>query len=155
MCVLYSYEIILECWNSDPSVRPTFTSLRAKFDSLISAQKDHNPYIDLEIDSQKPYYNPLLAADDEDDGNDTSSGISTESSTDPLDSCNVMRTRFGNISCEDLPRPVSNPYVDSPTNHVRSLSMAFAEADSSGRYEFTRDLRAPGLKGSLQLTEFV
>ncbi len=151
---LYScrYDIILQCWDSNPNERPTFTSLRAKFDALITAQKDHNPYIDLEIDGQKSYYNPLLATDGEDN---SSSGISTESSSIQHDTCNAMRTRIGNISCEELPRPISNPYVDSPTNHVRSLSMAFAEAsDSNTHFGTPRDLRR-SLKGSLQLTEFV
>ena len=113
----------------------------------------------MEIDCHKPYYNPLLATtDDEGDENDSTSGVSTESASSPLESCNVMRTRFGNISCEDLPRPVSNPYVDSPTNYVRSLSMAFAEAtgDGTSHIEFTRNLRRTHeLKGSVQLTEFV
>ncbi len=157
-CLFFSYDIILECWSSNPNDRPTFTALRAKFDNLITAQKDHNPYIDLEIDCHKPYYNPLLiATDDEEEENDSTSGISTESSSIPHGPCTVMRTRFGNISCEDLPRPISNPYVDAPTNHVRSLSMAFAETSDSGtsHIEFTHNLRTSELKGSMQLTEFV
>ena len=46
-----------QCWLVNPKDRPTFCELRASFDTLISSQKDHMPYIDLEIDSHKPYYN--------------------------------------------------------------------------------------------------
>lgn len=60
----------------------------------------------LEIDCEKSYYNPLLATDAKDEENTTStSGISTESSSTPPESCNVMRR---SVNCEDLLHPVLN-----------------------------------------------
>ena len=46
---------MLECWNEDARKRPTFTQLRANFDAmLLDGHKD--AYIDLQIDTEKPYY---------------------------------------------------------------------------------------------------
>lgn len=55
---------MLECWQEDPGKRPTFFQLRARFDSMLLAEKK-DTYIDLQIDVNKPYYNPELAADAE------------------------------------------------------------------------------------------
>lgn len=115
-----SYEIMLECWMVDPHDRPTFTSLRAKFDNLISAQQDHVPYIDLDIDSCKPYYTNLLSSDDEEEKRSSfeASEVSTESSSLPHDiestRCDLKLPMIENVN-DDLPRPVSNAYVDTPT----------------------------------------
>lgn len=46
---------MLMCWNEEPQRRPTFTELRAKFDAMLLAEKK-DPYIDLRIDNDKPYY---------------------------------------------------------------------------------------------------
>ena len=46
---------MLMCWNEDPQKRPKFTELRAKFDAMLLAEKNE-AYIDLHIDSDKPYY---------------------------------------------------------------------------------------------------
>ena len=101
----------------NPGDRPTFSLLRAKFDSLISAQKDHIPYIDLDIDCCKPYYNQLLNSDDDSEENRSSkeSELSTESSSLALDIDNSAGAFMRPISSEDLLRPISNTYVDSPT----------------------------------------
>ena len=47
---------MLECWLESARKRPTFTQLRAKFDSLLTAQQCCNPYIDLRTDEHKDYY---------------------------------------------------------------------------------------------------
>ena len=52
----YRYDIMLECWLESARKRPTFTQLRAKFDSLLTAQQCCNPYIDLRTDEHKDYY---------------------------------------------------------------------------------------------------
>ena len=67
--VTYRYEIMDHCWSVNPKDRPMFSELRASFDTLISAQKDHMPYIDLMIDSNKLYYNHLStdSSDDEEE----------------------------------------------------------------------------------------
>jgi serine/threonine protein kinase len=63
-CSSEVYAIMLECWQEDPGKRPTFTGLRARFDSMLLAEKK-DTYIDLQIDASKPYYNPDLASDAE------------------------------------------------------------------------------------------
>ena len=46
---------MLACWNGEPQNRPTFTDLRSKFDAMLAAERK-DAYIDLRIDSDKPYY---------------------------------------------------------------------------------------------------
>lgn len=48
---------MLECWQEEPGKRPSFTKLRARFDTMLMAEKN-DTYIDLQIDASKPYYNP-------------------------------------------------------------------------------------------------
>lgn len=102
-----------------PQERPTFSSLRAKFDGLISAQTDHDPYIDLDIDSCKPYYSTLIDSDDEDDDDDSNNITTSTRSTD----CLSLPQDMESVGCEflleknpELPRPVANDndYVDLP-----------------------------------------
>ena len=46
---------MLECWNENPKKRPSFTNIKAKFDTmLLAGRKD--AYIDLQVDFNKPYY---------------------------------------------------------------------------------------------------
>ena len=100
---------------SDPHSRPTFSSLRAKFDNLISSQQGHVPYIDLDIDSCKPYYATLDNEFDDEQkrASSESSEVSTESSSLPrvMDGYDMIRSN----TTDELPRPVSNAYVDTPT----------------------------------------
>ena len=46
---------MLICWNEQPKKRPTFKELRAKFDSMLLAEKN-DTYIALCIDENKSYY---------------------------------------------------------------------------------------------------
>ena len=46
---------MLECWNEEPRKRPSFSQLRAKFDTLL-LNEGKDPYIVLQIDTEKPYY---------------------------------------------------------------------------------------------------
>ncbi len=46
---------MLMCWNEEPHKRPKFTELRSRFDSMLLAERK-DAYIDLRIDSDKPYY---------------------------------------------------------------------------------------------------
>ena len=55
---------MLECWEEDPTKRPTFSQLRARFDTMLLAEKK-DTYIDLQIDASKPYYNAELVSDTE------------------------------------------------------------------------------------------
>ena len=58
---------MLQCWSEEPKERPSFSKLRTKFDSLISAQNsDAASYIDLlNIDLEQAYYNWLPTGDDD------------------------------------------------------------------------------------------
>ena len=53
--IMCRYDIMLKCWQEDPSKRPTFSQLRAQFDSMLLEEKKET-YIDLQIDASKPYY---------------------------------------------------------------------------------------------------
>ena len=122
--VTYRYEIMDQCWSVNPKDRPTFSELRASFDTLISAQKDHMPYIDLEIDSHKPYYNHLCTDSSDDDEEKTLvSGANLGSSDEPttlpieIDALGYsLAMRLENTS--NIPEPVTNTYVDTPTFSV-------------------------------------
>ena len=46
---------MLMCWNEEPHKRPKFTELRSRFDAMLLAERK-DAYIDLRIDSDKPYY---------------------------------------------------------------------------------------------------
>ena len=111
---------MLECWKEDPASRLTFTALRAKFDGLISAQQDHTPYIDLDIDDCKPYY---ITIDSDSVGKQLGSDACSITSTDSISPLprDISNVRYDIIrpmldaTNEGLPRPIENPYVDTPT----------------------------------------
>lgn len=111
---------MLECWKSDPSERLSFTALRAKFDSLISGQQGHVPYIDLDIDDCKPYYTTIDSDSEEKQASSDAGSLTSTDSISPLPR-EITSTRFDVIrpmldpSSEGLPRPIENPYVDTPT----------------------------------------
>ena len=65
---MYSYDIMLMCWNELPQKRPTFTELRAKFDVMLLADKKEH-YIDLRIDQNKMYYQLVTTTSTEDIAN--------------------------------------------------------------------------------------
>lgn len=46
---------MLTCWDEQPCNRPTFTTLRSKFDTMLLADKNEE-YIDLHIDNNRSYY---------------------------------------------------------------------------------------------------
>lgn len=52
------------CWNEEPHKRPNFTELRSKFDTMLLAERK-DTYIDLHIDSDKPYYRLDTTEDDD------------------------------------------------------------------------------------------
>lgn len=46
---------MLECWNEQPSKRPSFTRIKAMFDTMLLAEKKE-AYIDLQFHLDEPYY---------------------------------------------------------------------------------------------------
>ena len=61
---------MLICWNKHPKERPTFKELRAKFDTMLLAEKN-DTYIVLCIDENKSYYQesqtPIATKDEDTD----------------------------------------------------------------------------------------
>ena len=61
---------MLICWNEQPKERPTFKELRAKFDTMLLAEKN-DTYIALCIDESKSYYQesqtPIATKDEDSD----------------------------------------------------------------------------------------
>ena len=61
---------MLICWNEQPKERPTFKELRAKFDTMLLAEKN-DTYIALCIDENKSYYQenqtPVATKDEDSD----------------------------------------------------------------------------------------
>ncbi|XP_065661248.1 tyrosine-protein kinase receptor torso isoform X3 [Hydra vulgaris] len=48
------YQIMQQCWNENPLLRPTFTELREHFGDIIGQE---NNYFNFDIDESKNYYN--------------------------------------------------------------------------------------------------
>lgn len=42
------------CWLTNPFIRPTFTDIRERFETLIS---EGTPYVEFDLDNCSPYYN--------------------------------------------------------------------------------------------------
>ena len=72
----YRYDIMLICWNEHPKERPTFKELRAKFDTMLLAEKN-DTYIALCIDENKSYYqeNQTPVATKDEDSDRKSAGV--------------------------------------------------------------------------------
>ena len=95
------YEIMLECWQEHPGDRPTFSQLRTKFSTLLLANVD-DPYMVLEVDDAKAYYN---VAEEE-----TSEQRESVSSND---SDSSLKKKKGPPKKPVWAKP-SNPYVETP-----------------------------------------
>ena len=109
-----------QCWVESPKQRPTFSKLRAKFDSLISTQKDHMPYIDLEIDSLKPHYLTIPTDHEEDKGHSgEANGVSDFPREVDTLGYDYMRPLFDN-SHETMQRS-NNAYVETPTGPYAAM----------------------------------
>ena len=110
-----------QCWVVNPKDRPTFGELRAKFDTLISAQKEDMPYIDLDIDSSNPYYDHLSLDSSDNDEASLTANVSK------ADQTNLASREIASLSSSlamgldgtsNIPEPVPNPYVDTPAFSV-------------------------------------
>uniref|UniRef100_A0A1I7ZN98 Protein kinase domain-containing protein n=1 Tax=Steinernema glaseri TaxID=37863 RepID=A0A1I7ZN98_9BILA len=55
------YNVMMQCWNSDPNSRPEFSTIRQKLASQLEEVTDEYSY--LKLDSQKDYYNVRTAID--------------------------------------------------------------------------------------------
>ena len=101
LCEHFRYEIMLECWHEDPKDRPTFSQLRSKFSTLILANVD-NPYMILEVDDAKAYYNIT-----EEESSEQRESASSE------DSDSSLKKKKGPPKKPVWAKP-SNPYADTP-----------------------------------------
>ena len=91
---------MLECWQEHASDRPTFSQLRNKFSSLLLANVD-DPYMVLEVDDAKAYYN-----------------VSEEESSEQRESVSSNDSDASLKKKGPPKKPVwakpSNPYVETP-----------------------------------------
>lgn len=52
----FRYGVMVECWDGNPTKRPTFSRLHQTLQDLIATAQT-NQLVKLEIDERKPYYN--------------------------------------------------------------------------------------------------
>lgn len=95
------YEIMLECWQEHPGDRPTFSQLRTKFSTLLLANVD-DPYMVLEVDDAKAYYNVT-----EEETSEQRESVSSN------DSDSSLKKKKGPPKKPVWAKP-SNPYVETP-----------------------------------------
>ena len=119
---MYSYDIMLMCWNEEPQGRPTFTELRAKFDTMLLAEKK-NPYIDLRIDNDKPYYRLDTMATITRNGLTLSPNPNRHSFTPSTSSGNG--NKGGGYDCS--PKPLCTPTL-SPSHHSHTSCCSSTQA---------------------------
>ena len=91
---------MLECWQEHPNDRPTFSQLRNKFSTLLLANVD-DPYMVLEVDDAKAYYNVT-----EEETSEQRESIGSNDSDSSL-------KKKGPPKKPVWAKP-SNPYVDTP-----------------------------------------
>ena len=92
---------MLECWQEHPGDRPTFSQLRTKFSTLLLANVD-DPYMVLEVDDAKAYYNIT-----EEESSEQRESVSSN------DSDSSIKKKKGPPKKPVWAKP-SNPYVDTP-----------------------------------------
>lgn len=99
---LYSYEIMLECWQEHPLDRPGFSRLREKFSNLLLATTG-DTYMELEVDEQKVYY--TMAEEEEKPRKGSVSSTDSDSS--------VKKDKKEKKI--EKPKWAQNPYVPTPS----------------------------------------
>nr|WEL12714.1 fibroblast growth factor receptor 1 [Halisarca dujardinii] len=98
-CTDEVYKIMQQCWNEDPGERPSFASLRAEMDHLLSStHKD--TYIHLLVDELQPYYNLVPALE-----------------TTSLESIPSLDSNSVGDECLHL-EPVDHTHSHAPTDHT-------------------------------------
>ena len=60
---LFSYDIMLRCWNYEPDKRPTFEDLQSELDTMLSAEQ-RDQYIQINT-VDEPYCQMFPAQDNE------------------------------------------------------------------------------------------
>lgn len=116
----FRYEIMLECWQEHPNDRPTFSQLRSKFSTLLLANVD-DPYMILEVDDAKPYYQVA-----EEETSEQRESVSSNDSDSSL-------KKKGPPKKPVWAKP-SNPYVDTPAV-VKEVSITVEEDTPQGMAE--------------------
>ena len=119
---------MLQCWLEEPSKRPTFAQLRARFDSMLLAEKK-DTYIDLQIDASKPYYQAEWSDSKETDEKPSKWGsqdsiksllnASSEmipASFDPPTNCSPMVQLHGQRSLQSLSTGTDNDKAQRPVS---------------------------------------
>ena len=150
---------MLICWNEQPKERPTFKELRAKFDSMLLAEKN-DTYIALCIDENKSYYQESqtpTATKDED--SDRKSACSQKDGSIPdhkrFSARKLADSRSGqsSVSLDEfrMVDQLQGMELRSPGNLPVSLSLQLVTEDQKGQSE-NRYVQSP-MKG-LQAATF-
>ena len=149
---------MLICWNEQPKERPTFKELRAKFDTMLLAEKN-DMYIALCIDENKSYYQESqtpTATKDED--SDRKSACSQKDGSIPdkrFSARKLADSRSGqsSVSLDEfrMVDQLQGMELRSPGNLPVSLSLQLVTEDQKGQSE-NRYVQSP-MKG-LQAATF-
>ena len=59
------YKVMHQCWEAEALTRPSFSELRATFDTLLTGAQNAS-YIDLNVDEMLPYYSMTAVGADDD-----------------------------------------------------------------------------------------
>lgn len=121
--ILCRYDIMLSCWNEQPLKRPTFTELRARFDSMLLADRNEE-YIDLRIDHSKLYYQLMTTSVTENGFHSPSDRKSCDRESSPSAKCH--------LSSAGLKTPCSNSTDEVRSKHFRSEEDCSAGRDTRG-----------------------
>ena len=117
---------MLDCWQENPASRPTFTQLKAKFDTMLLA---NNQYIQFDgINIHEPYYKNT--------DTDTSSGtrsLEDESSIMPVD---ISTSEFESSSSSSVRD--TDTSCEASTLSLVSLTLKSESASSSSGYDLLR-----------------
>ena len=134
---------MLICWNEQPKERPTFKELRAKFDTMLLAEKN-DTYIALCIDENKSYYQENqtpVATKDEDSDQKSACSHKNASIPDKRFSARKLadsRSRLSSVSLDEVctvDQLRGMQELRNPGNLSVSLSLQLITEDQKGQSE--------------------
>ena len=120
---------MLDCWNASPDARPTFNCLRSKFDAILL---EDNQYIQFSTitETDQSRYDRLSPLVQDTYANSSSSSMTIDN--DNHSGYDVLEPEITGERLEHpLPRPVSNPYVQTPTRMPYEAQFKLEEIDAN------------------------
>ena len=117
---------MLDCWLENPASRPTFTQLKAKFDTMLLA---NNQYIQFDgINIHEPYYNNT--------DTDASSGRRSTEDESSIMPVNISTSEFESSSDSSIRD--TDTSCKASTLSLVSLTLNNESASSSSSYDVLR-----------------